>query len=96
MRRIKLPPMPRYSVVLRPGAVFAGFDWCMTPLYDGGNSEHRELKEGIEYGSALPEIASFTEITDSLRAAGFELVEARDRAPDADPRDAVVSTAGRQ
>lgn len=69
--------------VLRPGAVF---DWCMTPLYDGANPEHRKLKEGIEYGNALPEIASFTEIADSLRAAGFELVEARDRAPDADPK----------
>ena len=71
--------------VLRPGAVFAGFDWCVTPLYDGGNPEHRELKEGIEYGNALPEIASFTEITDSLRAVGFEFVEAHDRAQDADP-----------
>ena len=72
--------------VLRPGAVFVGFDVCMTPLYDDGNPGHRELKEGIEYGNALPEIASFTEVTDSLRAAGFELVEARDRALDADPQ----------
>ena len=72
--------------VLRPGAVFAGYDWCMTPLYDGRDPEHRELKEGIEYGNALPRIASFTEITDSLQAVGFELVEARDRALDADPK----------
>ena len=71
--------------VLRPGAVFAGYDWCMTPLYDGGNPEHRELKEVNEYILALPEIASFTEADDSLRAVGFELVEARDRAFDADP-----------
>ena len=72
--------------VLRPGAVFAGYDWCMTPLYDDGNPGHQELKEGIEYGNALPEIASFTEVDDSLRAVGFELVEARDRALDADPK----------
>ena len=72
--------------VLRPGAVFAGYDVCMTPLYDGGNPEHRELKEVIEYGTALPEITSFTEVTDGLRAAGFELLEARDRALDADPQ----------
>ena len=58
--------------VLRPGAVFAGYDWCVTPLYDSGNPEHRELKEGIEYGNALPQIASFTEVTDSLQAVGFE------------------------
>ena len=72
--------------VLRPGAVFAGFDNCITPLYDSANPEHRELKERIEYGNAMPEIVSFTEITDGLRAAGFELVEAHDRALDADPQ----------
>jgi len=71
--------------VLRPGAIFAGYDWCVTPLYDGGNPEHRELKQGIEYGNALPPMPSFTDVTDGLRAAGFEVVEARDRASDADP-----------
>jgi sterol 24-C-methyltransferase len=71
--------------VLRPGAVFAGYDWCMTPLYDGGDPVHRELKQGIEYGNALPEIASFTEVAESLRAAGFEGIETHDRALDADP-----------
>ncbi len=72
--------------VLRPGAIFVGYDVCTTPLYDGGNSEHRELKEINEYVSALPEIASFTEVNDSLRAVGFELVEARDRALDGNPK----------
>jgi len=72
--------------VLRPGAVFVGYDWCMTPLYDGGNPGHRELREGIEYGNALSQIASFTQVNDGLRAVGFELVEARDRALDADPK----------
>ncbi len=72
--------------VLRPGAVFTGYDVCMTPLYDDGNPEHRELKEANEYFSSLPEIASFKEVNDSLRAVGFELIEARDRALDGDPR----------
>lgn len=69
--------------VLQPGAIFAGFDWCMTPLYDGGDPEHREIKQRIEYDNALPQIASFTDVTDGLRTAGFERIEARDRAPDA-------------
>ena len=71
--------------MLRPGAIFAGYDWCMTPLFDSGNAEHREIKRRIEYGNALPQIASFAEITDGLQAAGFEILEARDRASDADP-----------
>ena len=72
--------------VLRPGAAFAGYDWCMTPLYDPGDPVHRELQQRIEYGHALPEIASFAEISDGLRAAGFESIKTHDRALDADPR----------
>ena len=72
--------------VLRPGTIFGGYDWCMTPLYDDGDPEHREIRQGIEYGNALPQIASFEDVTDGLRAVGFELIEARDRAPDADPQ----------
>ena len=70
--------------VLRPGAEFAGYDWCMTPVYDEGNPEHRDLKQRIEYGNALPEIASFSGVSDGLQTVGFELAEARDRAPEAD------------
>ena len=72
--------------VLRPGAIFAGYEWCMTPLYDGGNSEHRDLKQRIAFSNALPEIASFADVADGLRSAGFELIETHDRAADADPR----------
>ena len=72
--------------VLRPGAVFAGYEWCMTPLYDAANPVHRELKQGIEYGNALPRIASFADVADGLRTAGFELLGAHDRASHADPQ----------
>lgn len=71
--------------VLRPGAIFAGYDWCLTPLYDDGNPKHREIKQRIEYGNALPGMACFTDVTDGLRTVGFELIEARDRALDSDP-----------
>ena len=72
--------------VLRPGGVFAGYDWCVTPQFDGGSPQHRELKERIEYSNAAPELAAFTDVTEGLQAAGFEHIEARDRAPDADPQ----------
>lgn len=72
--------------VLRPGAVFAGYDWCLTPLYDSANPEHEELKDRIAYGNALPHIPPFTDVTEGLQSAGFELVEARDRALDGDPQ----------
>ncbi len=71
--------------VLRPGACFAGYEWCITDDFDPANPEHRRIKHDIMVGDALPEIASTSEICDALRAAGFELLEAGDRALESDP-----------
>ncbi len=71
--------------VLRPGACFAGYEWCLTDDFDPENAEHQWIKNEIMVGDALPEIASMPEICDALRAAGFELLEATDRAPESDP-----------
>lgn len=71
--------------VLKPGAIFAGYDWCMTTLYNADDPEHLAIKEGIEYGNALPLIASFSEVDTSLQSVGFELIATNDRALEADP-----------
>ncbi len=71
--------------VMRPGALFASYDWCLTPSYDGANREHRAIKRGIEEGDALPELPPFEVVTDALVQAGFELVESRDLARECDP-----------
>ena len=71
--------------VLRPGASLAGYDWCLTQVFDPQDAEHRRIKEGIMRGDALPDIAFTSEVSASLRDAGFELVEARDVATDSDP-----------
>ena len=72
--------------VLRPGACFAGYEWCLTDVFDPGNAEHRRIENDIMVGDALPEIASTSEICDALRRAGFELLDAHDRAPESDPQ----------
>src|SRR5262249_29827838 len=41
---------------MKPGAHFAGYEWCLTDRYDGSNAEHRAIKKGIEEGDALPDI----------------------------------------
>lgn len=71
--------------VLKPGAIFAGYDWCMTPLYNADNPDHQTIKKRIEYGNALPQIASFEDVNNALRAVGFEQLETIDRAAAADP-----------
>lgn len=72
--------------VLRPGACFAGYEWCLTNDFDPQNAEHLRIKEDIMGGDALPEIAGMPEVCAALRMAGFELLEAHDRAPESHPK----------
>ena len=71
--------------VLRPGGEFAGYEWCLTDSYDPENTEHVRIKQDVMKGNGLPDIAHTSEISSALVAAGFELVEARDLAPESDP-----------
>ena len=70
--------------VLRPGACFAGYEWCLTETHDPQNEEHLRIKKEIETGNALPDIADTSEVCDALRAAGFDLLESRDLATESD------------
>jgi sterol 24-C-methyltransferase len=70
--------------VMKPGAQFAGYEWCLTDKYDGKNAEHRAIKKGIEEGDALPDIWYTQDVVSALEKAGFEVLQARDLAPTAD------------
>ena len=71
--------------VLKPGSGFAGYEWCTTDRYRHEDPAHRAIKKSIEKGNALPELASTEDVRQALEHAGFEVVESRDVAPDADP-----------
>ncbi len=68
--------------VLKPGAYFGGYEWCMTSEFDGANPQHQRVKADIEEGNSLPSIASPGEVLEALRDAGFEVIESRDLAPE--------------
>ncbi len=70
--------------VLKPGALFGGYEWCLTDKYDEKNPRHREIKKGIEEGDGLPDIRYTHQVDAALQDAGFELVEARDVATESD------------
>lgn len=72
--------------VMKPGALFASYEWCLTPRYDPASAAHRAIKRGIEEGDALPELPGFEVVHDAVRRAGLELVDSRDLAvgPDAE------------
>ncbi len=71
--------------VLRPGGCFAGYGWCLTEHFDPQNADHLRIKKDIEVGNGMPDTPTTAEVDAALRAAGFELLEGRDLASEADP-----------
>jgi hypothetical protein len=61
--------------VVKPGGLFACYEWVMTDKYDPKNARHRAIKEGIEVGNGLPDIATIPEVLASLKKAGWEVIE---------------------
>ena len=66
--------------VLKPGALFWGQEMCMTDKFDPDDDERRAIKEALMQGIALKDIATMSEVNQALEAAGFQIIEAKDRA----------------
>jgi sterol 24-C-methyltransferase len=61
--------------VLKPGGLFASYEWLMTDNYDPTNEEHKVIKRGIEHGDGLPELIGIKAAVDALKDSGFEVVD---------------------
>jgi len=68
--------------VLKPGAVFACYEWCLTDEFDGKNAQHQKIKEDIMLGDGLPDLVHTSVCTEALKKAGFDVLEVRDCAQD--------------
>ena len=68
--------------VLKPGSIFACYEWCMTDAYEKGNPEHERIKKMVEEGDALPDIVHTSVCLEALKKAGFEVLESRDMVND--------------
>jgi len=71
--------------VLKPGGIFATYEWCLTDKYDKDNAEHCWIKKAIEEGDGLPDMCHTSLCTKAVEKCGFELLEARDAAEDPNP-----------
>ena len=71
--------------LLKPGGCLAVYEYCLTDRFDADDPDHCRLKEDMEFGGGLPNIARPHEIDDTVRKVGFELTEARDLAAEAPP-----------
>lgn len=61
--------------VLKPGGLFAGYEWVVTDKYDPSNKDHVRIKEGIEVGNSLPTIIHYREVLDAMEKSGFEVLD---------------------
>jgi len=68
--------------VLKPGGIFATYEWCLTDSFDKNNAYHLKIKKDIEVGDGLPDMCHTSVCTKAVETVGFELVEARDCAFD--------------
>ena len=60
--------------ILKPGGLFASYDWCVTSRFDPAAADHSFIKSEIMLGNALPDISLPWEIDRSLEKVGFEVL----------------------
>ncbi|WP_323670794.1 SAM-dependent methyltransferase, partial [Candidatus Poriferisodalis multihospitum] len=66
--------------VLKPGALFAAYEYCMTDRFDPQDPHHLKIKADIQLGGGLLVIDDPETIDDALASVGFEVLETRDLA----------------
>lgn len=64
--------------VLKPGSIFALYEWCLTDVFDEENPQHNDIKRAIEKGNGLPELCHYSECVSALKEAGFIMIENSD------------------
>jgi len=64
--------------VIKPGGYFAGYDWIITDKCDLDNPSHVKTKKAIEVGNGLPDLEKPSVVIQSLKDAGFEVLEYKD------------------
>jgi len=65
---------------LKPGAIFACYEWCLTDKFDPNNPEHQRMKADIEEGNGLPDIVSTSVCWEAMKKAGFQQLAEEDLA----------------
>jgi sterol 24-C-methyltransferase len=71
--------------LLKPGGLFAAYEWVLTDLFDASNAHHVKMKDDIQFGNGLLGLDRFDAVDDGLRTVGFEVLETRDLAVQSGP-----------
>ncbi|KAF2297984.1 hypothetical protein GH714_006847 [Hevea brasiliensis] len=71
---------------IEAGSLYVSYEWVTTDKYKVNDPEHVEIIQGIERGDALPGLRSYTDIAETARKVGFDVVKEKDLAkPPAQP-----------
>ncbi len=57
--------------VLKPGGLFASYEWVLTPDYDAKNPKHVKARQLIEKGNALPQLITGEAAENAMKEVGF-------------------------
>ncbi|ETO21356.1 s-adenosyl-l-methionine:delta24-sterol-C-methyltransferase [Reticulomyxa filosa] len=57
--------------VLKPGGLFASYEWVLTDKYDDENSKHKKARQQVEKGNALPQIITANRAVEAFKNVGF-------------------------
>ena len=69
--------------LLKPGACFGAYEYCVTDRFDDQNPLHVRIKDDIQLGGGLLVIDDMQTVDTALRTVGFEVLETRDLAQQA-------------
>ena len=64
--------------LLKPGACFAAYEYCMTERFDAEDLHHLEVKADLELGGGLLGIDDQQTVDNALWTVGFEVLETQD------------------
>ena len=70
--------------LLRPGGELALIDWCLTGGFEENNPVHRDIRDRVEFGNATPNLLTTSRLLEVVRAAGFQILSARDQSLECD------------
>ena len=71
--------------LLKLGAEFAAYEYCVTDRFDSIIPHHRKIKDDVELGGGMHDIDDRHTVDDALRTVGFETMETRDLSEQAGP-----------
>ncbi len=64
--------------LLKPGGEIALVEWCLTDRFDAGDAQHRDIRSRIETNNATPDLPTTEQQVETIRQAGFEIIQAVD------------------